>query len=70
MVEETLLASIRPGSCKSTNLAQQNKQAKMSLEIFYRKAAEGWFTSAGAVIQVYMVRLAVQLEGSYGEITF
>jgi len=52
MVEKTFLSSIRPGNCQCTHLAQQNKQEKMSLEVFYKKVTEGLLASAGTEIQV------------------
>jgi hypothetical protein len=50
MVEETFLSSVQPGSGQCTHLAQQNKQERKSLEIFYEKVTEGLLASAGIEI--------------------
>jgi len=50
MVKETFLSPLQPGNGQCTHLAQQNKQEGKSLEIFYKKVAEGLLASAGMEI--------------------
>jgi hypothetical protein len=47
VVEKTFLSSVRPGNGEFTHLAQQIKQEKISLEMFYEKVTEGLLASAG-----------------------